>query len=606
MLKLLPTCTNATAGGHCHGWSTFGSYANVSLTKFACTSRVPLVPLDALQPRPSTLYLFCNVIADGTAAGPAAQSIFGQLVPQLMIGNVEVCGGHNNNHSAAGPVSHRNSSTWLAQAQYYWTEVNDGGKRCVGGAVFDVSPGDAVAMTTALLPNGSVSVRVASGKHHSAIVVDHPQLDPAQSWSKFWRGGLLRPYAAYEAWDAPATRSAAYSAGEWSVNLTSIGGDAPVAFHPWDAASPSTGVVVEPVSKTAATWRWRGRDRDRDGALAALALPSAYAPHREHCPSGFWLYASGLNISFCNNTAWTFRDVHWLSPANDTLQPVLSATGFAQCVSNVRVGPNASRAKWPPLRRISPFTSVIKRGPNGPPAPGAPGGSGFLGTGHGGEYVFALNLLAAVATPPRSSGRASWPLHAINLLADARLPVAQTWSPDTPLTVVKDSQIGPFLVVESVTLRRGPQGLGRLRIHVNLTVAFPDVVDDVDFLYPAMTMFAEPFTHWYAVLANGTRRAGTFTSDYSFTLRSDIMWLAVHSAEESRGALYQYPGQYHGSARFKNSFWNRQGDHKLYFRVDPPNGTVGSSVEYIHEIVPFSVPPGGNWTAIAQSLVVGW
>ena len=37
--------------------------------------------------------------------------------------------------------------------------------------------------------------------------MDSPQLDPTLSWEPFVRTGLLRPYASFEAWDAPVANS---------------------------------------------------------------------------------------------------------------------------------------------------------------------------------------------------------------------------------------------------------------------------------------------------------------------------------------------------------------------------------------------------------------
>jgi hypothetical protein len=42
------------------------------------------------------------------------------------------------------------------------------------------------------------------------LTVETPQLDPTLSWAPFVRAGLLRPYAAFEAWDAPSVNSSMY------------------------------------------------------------------------------------------------------------------------------------------------------------------------------------------------------------------------------------------------------------------------------------------------------------------------------------------------------------------------------------------------------------
>ena len=102
--------------------------------------------------------------------------------------------------------------------------------------------------------------------------------------------------------------------------------------------------------------------------------------------------------------------------------------------------------------------------------------------------------------------------------------------------------------------------------------------------------------------------SGNFSNDDSFTLHSDIQWLAVYDSVSQRGAMYQYPDghAYVGKGKFKNSFWNRKYDHKLYLQIDPPQ-IAGESVLYAHEIVPF-VESGSNenWTRVARELVHGW
>lgn len=65
---------------------------------------------------------------------------------------------------------------------------------------------------------------------------------------------------------------------------------------------------------------------------------------------------------------------------------------------------------------------------------GAPNGSGFLGTGHGGEYVFSV----AVHSTAGDSRDLLTPGQHVH------------WPEGTGLTVVKESQIGPFLSTEEV------------------------------------------------------------------------------------------------------------------------------------------------------------
>ena len=94
-------------------------------------------------------------------------------------------------------------------------------------------------------------------------------------------------------------------------------------------------------------------------------------------------------------------------------------------------------------------------------------------------------------------------------------------------------------------------------------------------------MFAEPYTRWVAPATNCSMLSGVFTDDMSFSLCTDIRWAAVwdDTAAVSHGALFQFFGGRapNGSAGFKNSFWNRKYDHKLYLRIDPPR-VVGEPV----------------------------
>ena len=71
-----------------------------------------------------------KVVGDATL-GAERQQLFGQLVPQLMIGNVETCTGKNG--SAVSPGSHTVTSRWLAQAQYFYQDVTTGEYKCIGG-----------------------------------------------------------------------------------------------------------------------------------------------------------------------------------------------------------------------------------------------------------------------------------------------------------------------------------------------------------------------------------------------------------------------------------------------------------------------------------------
>jgi hypothetical protein len=239
-----------------------------------------------------------------------------------------------------------------------------------------------------------------------------------------------------------------------------------------------------------------------------------------------------------------------------------------------------------------------------PPAPNAPPTSGFLGTGHGGEFVFAVELQA------NADGAST----VYNLLRDGvgpglpLPPAGVEWAAGTSLIVTKRSQIGPFLTTAQVAL----DPTEGMLVSSNYTVLYSwanashskKVPNLVNFLYPMMTMFNEPFTVWIAACANGTMLSGTFQSDASFTLNADIRWAAVYDGAE-HGAVYQYPnGHAYVGTGFKNAFWNRKYDHKLYFRMTPPSA-IGEAFGFSHSVAGFSAAPSG-WEAAARALVRGW
>eukprot|EP00750_Incisomonas_marina_P026994 INCI607.3.p1 GENE.INCI607.3~~INCI607.3.p1 ORF type:complete len:324 (+),score=32.64 INCI607.3:128-1099(+) len=293
----------------------------------------------------------------------------------------------------------------------------------------------------------------------------------------------------------------------------------------------------------------------RSSVAAALLAASAAAANAPVCvPTGFSDVCRGsgvrivvgpYNLTTCNATAWTFRDL-WYEGFE-----LLSPTGFTQTVSNVDIAPNTHSTVWPALQPVSPACPVIRQGPNGPPAPGAPAGSGFLGTGHGGEFVFSVTLevnrsnngtagfrskasairkdaaTGSEETLAETAARLPTRLHsfqidAFNILRDGLgglppLPVnGSAWPEAVSLAVVKQSQIGPFLATQRVTLfpDRGMQ------VDANFTLAYANNASAVNWFYSCMTMFALPLTEWVAAFANGTvSEPVKFLADDSFSLQ---------------------------------------------------------------------------------------
>ena len=320
-----------------------------------------------------------------------------------------------------------------------------------------------------------------------------------------------------------------------------------------------------------------------------------YGDHGAVCKgSGFQLQTGSYNASWCNLTAWTMRDL-W----HDSRQ-VLSPTGFTQAVTNVNIGPNTGAALWPPVSAISPSCPVIKQGPNGAPAPGSPFGSGFLGTGHGGEFVYSLILTVATGTTNVDIGT-------YDLLGDGRAPSLPAggktqWPANSLLRVRKQSQLGALLADQTVLLHptRG------ITVSANFTLAYDAPPSQLNWLYPAMTMWEVQHERWVAMAANGTLLGPfPFRLDGSFALHADILWMAVwkdgSSEHASRGAVYYYPAAYNGSGTFKNSIWERSHDHKLYLRVDPCR-VKGCSFEICHAVQAFAAT-NTTWVQVAQGLV---
>eukprot|EP00041_Stephanoeca_diplocostata_P036679 m.1348104 g.1348104 ORF g.1348104 m.1348104 type:complete len:308 (+) comp24914_c0_seq5:1867-2790(+) len=204
---------------NCHGWSSFGSASNLSARVFRCSSFVPDIPAVFVSPREvfPTHYAYCNVVADAVAAGSAhLQQVFGQLVPQLMIGDVEICGGIN--HSAFGNNTHRTTSKWLAQAQYFFTNVVTGEYQCIGGDIVSAHDGDPVSTSITFTDSGAVSLKLVVGGNTSELLVPYPQLNSTYQWYHYMETNALRPYVSFESWNA-ANNAAMYPSHPWNVTV---------------------------------------------------------------------------------------------------------------------------------------------------------------------------------------------------------------------------------------------------------------------------------------------------------------------------------------------------------------------------------------------------
>ena len=97
-----------------------------------------------------------------------------------------------------------------------------------------------------------VSVHTRGVAGTSALAIPNPQLDATLSWSKLFSGPVLRPYAAFESWDAAADAADAYPTGPWHADLFS---DTGVKFAVWAGPqAPSTAMAVSLPSPDHAVW----------------------------------------------------------------------------------------------------------------------------------------------------------------------------------------------------------------------------------------------------------------------------------------------------------------------------------------------------------------
>jgi hypothetical protein len=333
-------------------------------------------------------------------------------------------------------------------------------------------------------------------------------------------------------------------------------------------------------------WLWKMLHCGVVAVLLASADRPAHAsaalPVHSGCGNGqaFGLTVGVYNTTICNETAWTFRSL--FKGAVEILSPL----GFTQTVAHLSVPPNESIKRWPPLKAVKqPVVPVNNSAENG-----------FVGTGHGGELIFGLGLTS-------SADSKEYDLLRVGQGTPMPAP-GVVYPPNTTLRVTKRSQIGPYLATEIVELH---PTFG-LNVSSTLTLAFANAsYEYVDYFYATMTMFALPYKRWCAQRLNGTFAYGTFTFDMSFSLHADIRWAAVFDDDSGQGGVFQYPGGQApiGSADgFKNSFWNRKYDHKLYLRIDAPK-TFGVPLTIQHSVLGF-VATNATWMDVARSLVRGW
>jgi hypothetical protein len=92
---------------------------------------------------------------------------------------------------------------------------------------------------------------------------------------------------------------------------------------------------------------------------------------------------------------------------------------------------------------------------------------------------------------------------------------------------------------------------------------------NVNYMYIFMHIFRNSTKQWVVGDNKGEIARGEFTDDMSFSLKKDIRWALIYDPAETTGVVYVYPKMYEGKQGFKNSFWNRSYDNKLYLQIDP-------------------------------------
>jgi hypothetical protein len=205
-------------------------------------------------------------------------------------------------------------------------------------------------------------------------------------------------------------------------------------------------------------------------------------------------------------------------------------------------------------------------------------GRGFTGTNHGGEQVEGLSLVVDGEEHAFHEG----------------LEVA-----GDEFTFVKDSRLGPYGHTARVTVSPGG---------IKEDLRFEVVGDDsmVPWMYVFMHCFTNETEDWLVGLADGGEQRGRFRDDGTFSLKKDIHWAALYAPAEELGCVYVYPEPYEGLAEggnkaYRNAFWNRDYDNKLYFRPKLPRGK-GRKFGYSVRLQAFTAKPE-EWETRARDLM---
>jgi hypothetical protein len=198
---------------------------------------------------------------------------------------------------------------------------------------------------------------------------------------------------------------------------------------------------------------------------------------------------------------------------------------------------------------------------------------GWQGTGHGGETVEKIELVVDGKTFPLDE----------NLNASGKTFVLK-----------KQSLFGPFRHHATLTL----DGHTLHEKH-----DYEIIADDSQlvFIYAFMHCMTNKTDKWMAQTAEDGVLHGEFTDDNKFTLGKDARWIAVFDSADEIGLVYMYPEIYKGMAPFRNSFWNRPRDNKLYLRPEIPKG-IGEKFSFEITLQAFSAAPD-KWEESARAVI---
>jgi len=126
-------------------------------------------------------------------------------------------------------------------------------------------------------------------------------------------------------------------------------------------------------------------------------------------------------------------------------------------------------------------------------------------------------------------------------------------------------------------------------------------MSNVSYMYVFMHIFPNTTKYW--ITGNDFKETdrGTFLDDNSFSLRKDFRWALIYDPVENTGIAAWYPRIYEGRRGFKNSFWNRNYDNKLYLQIEPKR-VKGEEFSYSMSVKAFDASES-KWESAGKSII---